>query len=51
MAVVDMSMEGKVVIVTGASRGIGKAIALTFAEAGADVVVVDLMYPKRMMSM
>ena len=33
------SLEGKVAIVTGGSRGMGKAIALTFAEAGADVVV------------
>ena len=33
------SLEGKVAIVTGASRGIGKAIALGLADAGADVVV------------
>jgi len=33
------SLEGKVAIVTGAGRGIGKAISLGFAEAGADVVV------------
>lgn len=32
-------MEGKVVIVTGASRGIGRATALAMAEAGARVVV------------
>ena len=37
----DFSLEGKRVIVTGGRRGIGKAIALTFAEAGADVVVCD----------
>lgn len=30
---------GKVVIVTGASRGLGRAMALGFAECGADVVV------------
>lgn len=36
----EYSVEGKVAIVTGAGRGIGKAIALTLAEAGADITVV-----------
>ena len=34
-------MEDKVVVVTGAGRGIGRAIALLMAEHGAKVVVND----------
>lgn len=35
-------LSGKVAIVTGAARGIGKAIALRFAQEGADVAFTDL---------
>ncbi len=35
----EQSLQGKIAIVTGASRGIGKAMALRLGEAGASVVV------------
>jgi NAD(P)-dependent dehydrogenase (short-subunit alcohol dehydrogenase family) len=36
---VEINLEGKVAVVTGASRGIGAAIAKTYADAGAKVVI------------
>lgn len=33
-----MKLSGKVAIVTGASKGIGKGIAIGMAQAGADVL-------------
>lgn len=35
-------LEGKVALVTGAARGIGKSIALAFAKEGADIAFTDL---------
>ncbi len=40
-----LSLEGKIAVITGGSRGIGKAIALTFADAGADVVIASRKLP------
>jgi 2-deoxy-D-gluconate 3-dehydrogenase len=37
----QFKLDDKVAIVTGASRGLGQAIAIGLAEAGADVAVVD----------
>lgn len=37
-----MELKGKVAIVTGAGQGLGKAIALELAKAGADIVAADV---------
>jgi len=41
MTVPSLDANDKIVVVTGGSRGLGRAMALGFAEAGADVVVAS----------
>jgi len=42
---VEISLKGKVALISGASRGIGEATALAFATAGANVVVASRKLP------
>jgi NAD(P)-dependent dehydrogenase (short-subunit alcohol dehydrogenase family) len=45
-----LDMKGKVVIVTGGSRGVGRGIASRFLEAGADVVICGRKQPESLPS-
>ncbi|MDO8636988.1 MAG: SDR family oxidoreductase, partial [Dehalococcoidia bacterium] len=42
---VSLSLEGKVAIVTGAGRGIGRAVALAMASKGANIAIADVIAP------
>lgn len=38
------SLKGETALVTGGTRGIGQSVAIALAEAGADVILVQVSY-------
>ncbi len=46
MTALNLSLAGKVAMITGGRRGIGKAIALAFARAGADMIFCEFPSPE-----
>jgi hypothetical protein len=41
------SLEGKTALVTGGTRGLGQAMAIAMAEAGADILLVQVRRPSQ----
>jgi predicted Rossmann-fold nucleotide-binding protein len=39
------SLEGQTAVITGGTRGIGQAIAISLAECGADVILIQVYLP------
>lgn len=45
------SLEGHTALITGGTRGIGQAVAIAFAEAGADIILVQVGTSKNIQSL
>ena len=39
-----MSLEGKIALITGSARGLGRETALTLAKKGVDVAIPDVLF-------
>ena len=44
LAMAMFSLEGQTAVVTGGTRGIGQAAAIALAEAGADIILIQVYF-------
>jgi NAD(P)-dependent dehydrogenase (short-subunit alcohol dehydrogenase family) len=41
----SFSLEGQTAVITGGTRGIGQAVAVSLAECGADIILIQVHFP------